>query len=156
SVIELLPDPLSPLFATLALPLWDGAMRGLMESLGFAGVLPAYVLVTINDYAYYEWEFRAARMLLALPRILPRSARFLRRAQARWADEARPRYAAIVAEWAARDLSATLATRLLEGGREIVQAAAAHYLTIQSGILPIAYLSEALFTTVYQRLIKRK
>jgi pyruvate,water dikinase len=45
---------------------------------------------------------------------------------------------------------------LLEGPREIVKAAADHYLTIQSGILPVAYLSEALFTATYNRLAKRK
>ena len=33
-LVELLPDPLSPLFATLALPLWNDAMRGLAQQFG--------------------------------------------------------------------------------------------------------------------------
>src|SRR5205085_10313507 len=32
SVVELLPDPVSPLFATLALPAWNAALRELMQS----------------------------------------------------------------------------------------------------------------------------
>ena len=80
----------------------------------------------------------------------------MRRARQRWADEARPRYAAIVAAWAARDKSGTPATQLLDGASEIAQAAADHYLTIQSGILPAAYSSEMLFGAFYNKLVKRK
>ncbi len=159
SVIELLPDPLSPLFATLALPFWNDAMHNLVKGTAMEGMLPEQVLLTLKDYAYYDFGFSAsqyARMMLAIPRFIGRARDWLGRAQARWADEARPRYAAVVGAWAARDLSATPATQLLDGAREIVQAAADHYLTIQSGILPTAYISEALFTNVYNRLIKRK
>ncbi len=159
SVIELLPDPLSPLFATLALPFWDAAMHSLVKGTAMEGKLPEQLLLTLNDYAYYDFGFSAsqsARLLLALPRLGAAGVSWLKRAEARWADEARPRYAAVVGAWAARDLSATPATQLLDGAREIVQLAADHYLTIQSGILPTAYMSEALFTNVYNRLIKRK
>ena len=89
-------------------------------------------------------------------RVIPRGFDWIKRAQARWADEARPRYAAVVGAWAARDLGATPATQLLDGAREIVQVAADHYLMIQSGILPAAYTSEMFFTNFYNRLIKRK
>ncbi|MCI0397931.1 MAG: phosphoenolpyruvate synthase [Chloroflexi bacterium] len=160
SVIELLPDPLSPLFATLALPLWNDAMRGLVKGTAMERMMSELqLLLTLNDYAYYDFGIspsQYARVMLGVPGFIGRASDWLRRAQARWADEARPRYAAIVDEWAARDLSATPATQLLAGGREIVQATADHYLTIQSGILPVSYMSEALFTGVYNRLIKRQ
>jgi len=158
SVVELLPDPLSPLFATLALPLWSDAMRSLVKGTSMEGMLPEQVLLTLNDYAYYDFGFSAsqyARMMLAVPRFMGRARDWLERAEARWADEARPRYAAVLGAWAARDLSAIPATQLLNGAQEIVQVAADHYLTIQSGILPTAYMSEALFTNVYNKLIKR-
>jgi pyruvate,water dikinase len=80
----------------------------------------------------------------------------MRGAQARWAGAGRPQYAAVAGQWAALDLSAVPAARLIEGAREIVKAAADHYLTIQSGILPVAYTSEAVFTATYNRLVKRK
>ena len=164
SVIELLPDPLSPLFDTLGLPAWNDAVYSLAKPLGMEDVnltdfLPEgwQMLVTINDYAYYNNggfnTKQLARMLMGMPRLI---RRLLPTARERWVEEARPRYAAIVGAWAARDLRATSATQLLEGAREIAQVAAEHYFTIQSGILPMAYMSESFFTNVYNRLIKRK
>jgi phosphohistidine swiveling domain-containing protein len=157
SLIELLPDPLSPLFATLAIPPFNDAYRGLMHFIGLTRALPEQLLVTINDYAYYDFSrFGTWPMILALPRLIPRAIGWTRRAEARWAHEARPRYDAVIAAWAARDLTTTPATQLLDGTREIVRTAADHYLTIQSGILPVAYESEMLFTAFYNKLIKRK
>lgn len=159
SVTELLPDPLSPLFATLALPLWNNAIRGLVEQVGPVSMLPRQLLITINDYAYYDFNLSASqkvRALLAMPRLMVRGFGWLGRAQARWAEEARPPYAGVTAKWTARDLSATTATQLLDGAREIAGAAAEHYLTIQSGILPAAYASEIGFAAAYNHLAKRK
>jgi pyruvate,water dikinase len=157
SVVELLPDPLSPLFATLALPFWNEAYLGLGQAVGIPGLISGNFLLTINEYAYYDYSsLRAWQYLWALPRFLPTMVRWLRRAQARWAEEARPRYAARVGTWAGRDLAAAPATQLLDGTRAIAKEAADHYLTIQSGILPVAALSELLFTQWYNRLIKRR
>ncbi|HEY0604783.1 MAG TPA: PEP/pyruvate-binding domain-containing protein [Herpetosiphonaceae bacterium] len=158
SVIELLPDPLSPLFATLALPLWNDAMLAFMRSMIPGSNFQIQMLVTINDYAYYDFGMNAresARMMGSMLRHLPNLGRLLRSARSRWADEARPRYAAIVEEWEARNLSTTPAAQILDGAHAIVKAAAGHYLAIQSGILPVAYMSEAIFTGVYESLAKR-
>ena len=88
--------------------------------------------------------------------VLPRARLAAPGAIARWADEARPRYVAVVDAWSARDLGATPAAQLLDGAREIARMAAEHYLTIQSGILPFAAVAEALFTFAYNRLARRK
>jgi pyruvate,water dikinase len=147
SVIELLPDPLSPLFATLGLPAWNVAMHGLAKPIGLedlADLMPEQMLLTINDYAYYDYGFSAsqsARFLLLMPRLI---RQLLPQAQQRWAEEARPRYARVVGAWAARDLNAASAAELLEGARDIVRMAAEHYLTIQSGIIPVAGLRACL------------
>jgi len=158
SVIELLPEPLSPLFRTLALPLWNDAMGILIRSFGFSEET-SYRLVTINDYAYYDFGLSARRSLrvaLAIPRLIPRAARLLSSAYTRWGDEARPRYASVVAQSATLDRRTAPAAQLLEGVSNIVKAAADHYLTVQSGILPVAYMSEAIFTTAYNHLARRK
>jgi hypothetical protein len=113
-------------------------------ALAQADWFPEGFLLTINDYAYYDIGFSPRQSV----RLLPFTTRLLRqlpRARQRWAGEARPRYANLVGAWASRDLRVTRATALLEGAREIVQMAAVHYLTIQSGILPMAYMSEGLF-----------
>jgi pyruvate,water dikinase len=160
AVIELLPDPLSPLFATLALPLWNEALWAFMQSLGFARRLAGnFRLLTINEYAYTEFglsAWQSARLLLALPGLVFRMVPLLRSARERWAEEARPQCANVAGAWAARDLATTPAAELLAGAREIVKAAAGHYVSIQTGILPAANLSEAAFTYVYNRFIKRQ
>ena len=164
SVIELLPDPLSPLFATLGLPAWNDAIYSLMKPLGMQDVkltdfLPEdwQMLTTINGYAYYDGSGftgkRSMRALMAMPRLI---RRLLPTARERWEQDARPRYATVLSAWAARDLSGTATTQLLEGACEIAQIAAEHYTTIQSGILPLAYMSETFFSLVYDRIIKRK
>ena len=164
SVIELLPDPLSPLFATLGIPAWNDSIYTLMLPLGMQSVklsdfLPEgwQMLTTINDYAYYDGSGftgkQSIRALMAMPRLIKT---LLPTARERWEKEARPRYAAVVSAWEARDLRGISTSQLLEGAREITQSAAAHYITIQSGILPLAYMSETIFSTVYNRLIKRR
>jgi pyruvate,water dikinase len=131
-----------------------------MQSMGLGrGLTSGFRLVTINEYAYIDFgltPWQSARLLVALPVLLPRLVRLLRAAQARWAEQARPRYANVVGAWARRELASTPATELLAGAGEIVKAAASHYTTIQSGILPVSYMSEAAFTAVYNRLVKRK
>lgn len=158
SVIELLPEPLSPLFATLALPLWNKAMDVFMQSIFPGSTFPTQMLMTINDYAYYDYGMSgkdAARLVGAMLGGIPNLARLLGSSRSRWADQARPRYAKIVEEWEARNLSTTSAAQILDGAHAIVEAAAGHYLAIQSGILPVSYMSEALFTAAYDGLAKR-
>lgn len=157
SVVELLPDPLSPLFASLALPCWNDEMRGLMQDVGLEGAFSDYELVTINDFAFYHFRFtprQMVRIIPTLPTLLPQIGAWFSSAEARWAEEARPRYAAIAAAWEARELGAIPATEILDGVRDITRSAAHHYLAIQSGIIPAAYMSEALFAAYYQHLLR--
>src|SRR5205807_3507115 len=53
-------------------------------------------------------------------------------------------------------LAATSAGALLAGARDIADEAGMYYLSVQSGILPAAYISESLFTLVYNKLLKRR
>jgi pyruvate,water dikinase len=160
SVIELLPNPLSPLFATLALPIWNEALQALVQRIGFdRGLAKRFRLQTINDYAYTEFGFSAwesVKLAFSLIVVLPAVVRLLRSARTRWADDARPHYANVVGAWAGRDLAATRATDLLAGAQEIVKAAAIHYTTVQSGILPGAFMSEPAFTNSYNRFVRRQ
>ena len=158
-VVELLPNPLSPLFATLALPAWNETLQEFAEGMGLSRKLAKrFRLLTINDYAYIEfgvsaWE--SLRLVFALIALLPAFVRLLRSARTRWADDARPHYSNLVGAWVARDPASTRAADLLAGARQIVKAAASHYTTIQSGVLPCAFLSEPAFTTLYNRRVKR-
>jgi phosphohistidine swiveling domain-containing protein len=122
-------------------------------------VWPDEALITINGYGYYNYTLtpaQTAKMVLALPRILAVTfPPLLRTAQSRW-QEARSRYAAVADYWQTRDLATTSAANHLGGVRAIVSEAAQYYLSVQSGILPAAYISELLFTLVYNRFLKRR
>ncbi len=157
SVLELLPDPLSPLFATLGLPAWARTMDAFLKDGGMAGTLPDELFITINGYGYFNMSLtpaQTAKMLLVLPRIMiVVFPRLMRSAQSRWKEE-RSRYAEVVKRWQATDLASVPAGDLLGGVRDITAEAAQYYLTVQSGILPAAYMSESLFTLVYNKLLK--
>ena len=58
--------------------------------------------------------------------------------------------------WEAVKLSRASAGELLVGTREILNTAASYYLTIQGGILPAAYMTETIFTIVYEKFLKRR
>ncbi|GAA2432389.1 PEP/pyruvate-binding domain-containing protein [Actinomadura vinacea] len=154
SVMELLPEPLSPLFATLGIPAWERATLEHYKSIR----LPYFddPLAVINGYGYYNVDYRAglvARMALAQPRFLAVTLpRRLRTAPQRW-REAHAAYAAVIDR--RRAVDETSAAELLAGVREIVEVAARYYLTIQGGVLPAAYMSESLFASVY-KLAKRR
>jgi pyruvate,water dikinase len=157
SVIELLPDPLSPLFATLGLPAWGRATKETLGSVGLASMFPGEPLITINGYGYYNLTLtpaETAKTLLATPRILAIFLPLLRTSEQRW-QKARSKYAATANYWQKRDLETTSATNLLGGVCAITDEAAQYYLSVQGGILPAAYMSEALFALVYNKFLKR-
>jgi pyruvate,water dikinase len=157
SVVELLPDPVSPLFATFALPRWNAALMELLREAGAGAAALALGedvgLTTVNGYAFYGWRIRARDLLSLLPATL-RLAPFLARARSRWEEEARPAYEVVSRRWEQEDLAGLPAGRLVAGVQDIVNIAAWYYVSIQSGILPGAYSTESLFTTAYDRAIK--
>src|SRR2546423_13210145 len=87
SVIELLPDPLSPLFATLGLPAWTRALVAFARSMGMADMFPGEILTTINGYGYYDLTFtpaQTAKMAFVMPRLLAAFPRLVRTSRSRW------------------------------------------------------------------------
>ena len=88
SVIELLPDPLSPLFATLGLPAWNKAMYRFAQAVGM-GTLVSDMLTTINGYAFYDLSYRT---VFAKPTVLVAVVpRMMYTARPRWEQRlARP------------------------------------------------------------------
>ena len=157
SVAELLPEPLSPLFATLALPPWNEATQQIMtESMGLKSY--SFALLTVHDYAYYEMALNARQMAGFFFTMMMHGramARMWRRSVTHWADEVRPHYAQVTAEWTGRDLAAMPAQELLDAAQRIVDAAASYYVSIQLVLGP-PVISEALFTAVYNHLIKSR
>lgn len=128
-----------------------------VSSVGLKGIFPENMLTTINGYGYTDITLsgvQTAKMLLAMPRILVMEfPPLLRTSESRWL-EARARYIKLVAQWQSTNLETTSAIDLLAGARTLTTEAAAYYLSVQSGILPAAYMSEAFFTLVYDKFLK--
>ncbi|HEY5979061.1 MAG TPA: PEP/pyruvate-binding domain-containing protein [Microlunatus sp.] len=158
SIVEQLPDPLTPLFAEVI----DGAVTrsisALMnEILGRGAVRPGDVgLPTINGYAYYRYDYAAmARMLRSTPMAF-RGAYGKRGVggRERWETLSRPAYQAAVDHWRPQILTDLAAVELLDGVADLVEAGATYYTSVQT-IIPIAATSEILLTGYYDAFVRR-
>jgi pyruvate,water dikinase len=158
SIVEQLPDPLSPLFADMI----DGAVvRSLNALLGEAFgknvVRPGDVsLPTVNGYAYYYYSNSGMRRVMGQSLTAMRA---LARGKAHmgiegWRDHSHPKYRGIVKSWAAKPPSDRPAPELLEGICALLDAGAAYYTAVQS-IIPIAATSEIMFRSYYDKLVRR-
>ncbi len=158
SIVEQLPDPLSPLFADLIDPSVARSLGALVRKLLGRGVLRdgEVGLPTINGYAYYRYS-RAAiwRMTLYSPAALTLlTSGGESGGQARWRNHSRPHYARIVQDWTGRPLGELSDQELLDGVIELLNAGTEYYTAVQA-IIPIAASSEVIFTQFYERLVRR-
>jgi phosphohistidine swiveling domain-containing protein len=73
----------------------------------------------------------------------------------RWREYSHPLYARTVEEWEERSVEDLPAAGLLAGARELLEAGAEYYTSVQT-IIPLAAYSEAVFTAFYDRLVRRE
>lgn len=154
SILEFLPDPMTPLFATMGRDAIDTGTRRLFKTLTGRDLWPDGMTVTINDYAYFKAP-GGRETLAVLGGTISPGIRLLREAERRWREEGRSPYLQVVERWQSRPLGDLTAAEILNGAREIVDAAVKLYTILQSGVLGTAMVSEIVFTRVYDRLIKR-
>src|SRR5215204_531628 len=159
SIVEQMPDPLSPLFADLIEGAVVRSLRKLMDEFQGSQVLREGDLgfPTINGYAYYYYKLAAMWRVLANS---PAGFRFLmgsgeRSVRKRWREYSHPRYRETVEEWEAKPPEDLPANELLAGARELLEAGAEYYTSVQT-IIPLAASSETLFTAFYNRLVRRE
>ena len=157
NIVELMAEPLTPLFGTLGLAAVNTSMgRQLTQFFGRPGIMPDDIIVTVNEYAYYNGSIKAGQMARILLDSVGIMKRMFTGAVERWTDAGRPRYVATVECWQARPWRELLATELLSAVRELAEAAIDAYMALVSGVIPAAWISEGLFTLVYKTLIKRR
>ncbi|WP_222710414.1 PEP/pyruvate-binding domain-containing protein [Quadrisphaera setariae] len=157
SIVEQLPDPLTPLFADLAGVAVPRSLRALVDqALGGSPFDDDIRFLTVNGYAYYFFANGAfARMLAATPRALVWLARGEAHTGVRgWRERGHPLYAAQVAAWAARREDEMTHAELLAAAAALLEAGTTYYTAVQS-VVPAAVLSEAVFRAVYDRLVRR-
>ncbi len=159
SIVDLMPDPLTPLYASLFLPAVSEAIGPVLnELIGSRGApqdfLSNYV-VTINDYVYMSGSFTGKELWWMLVRLIPAMPRLLKNAAPHYQEVARPRYAEAVAQWAAPPEERSAAA-LLDGAQALTEAMARYLTTLQVDTLGIAAGTEMLFTAAYNKLIRRE
>ena len=158
SIVEQMPDPLTPLFADLIEPSVTRSLRALMgqifgdELLGEGDI----GLPTVNGYAYYHYRTRAfLRLTFKLPTALRAFGGGRLPAGPRgWREHSHPRYARLVEAWEAKTVAELASEELLEGVPELLDAATVYYTAVQS-IIPLAATSELAFGAFYDRLVRR-
>lgn len=157
NIVELMADPLTPLFGTLGRSAVNASMdRQLSSFFGKPGLAPEEIIVTVNEYAYYNGSITPGTMARILLGSVGIMKRMFTGAVERWVDVGRPRYVATVERWQAKRWRELSATGLLSAVRELSEAAIDAYMALVSGVLPAAWITEALFTIAYDKLIKRR
>jgi phosphohistidine swiveling domain-containing protein len=156
NIVELMADPLSPLFSTMGLKVINSSMNELMTSFfGQPGILPENPIITVNQYAYYNGSIKPGAML----KIFLYARRIMKRmftgAVERWTEDGRPEYIAKVRRWREEGWQELSAREILSTANKLTQAAIDAYFALVSGVIPAAWISEGLFTMVY-KFIKRR
>ncbi|MFE8886990.1 PEP/pyruvate-binding domain-containing protein [Pseudarthrobacter enclensis] len=158
SIVEQLPDPLTPLFADMI----DGAVARSLQAL-MAGALGKNAirdgdigLPTINGYAYYYYRNSGMWRMMAKS---PAAFRALIRGEAHmgvagWREYSHPKYERVVREWSAKPLPEMSGEELLEGVQALLDAGTVYYTAVQS-IIPLAATSELSFRAFYDKLVRR-
>jgi pyruvate,water dikinase len=117
-------------------------------------MMPDEIILSVNHYAYYNGSLKPgpiARILLGSPAIMKR---MFSGAVERWTEEGRPRYVALVARLQASPWRELPATELLDAVQELTEGVIDAYGALVGGVIPAAWISEALFTKTYNLLIK--
>jgi len=156
NIVELMADPLTPLFRTFGLSAVNASMSSLLN--GFFGnkdVMPGELIISVNEYAYYNGSIKFGPMMkiiLDTPGIL---RRMFTGAVERWTEEGRPLYIETVKKWESEQWKELSSTELLGAIHQLTEAAIDAYGSLVSGVIPAAWISEALFTLAY-KLVKRQ
>ncbi|MDJ0754476.1 MAG: PEP/pyruvate-binding domain-containing protein [Ardenticatenaceae bacterium] len=158
SITEQMPDPLSPLFGTLAHEPMNKTIHELMKLIdlkGIEGLLDGFGFDTINGYVYIGLNISGAEMARLYLVMIPQTGKIFRHASTVWCDVFRPRYLKSIADWQARPPSELAASELLAGAKELLYRGIEMYTGVQV-VIPVASMSEFAFNGFYNRLVKRQ
>lgn len=153
--MELMPEPVSVLFETLALPALEDAIKDHQQRLGMGPGMQNWGFVTIHGYVY-GWVKVSPRMLLNLFLALPKLLGGTRLAMATpelWEHETLPAYRREVAALYG-DPAELSASDLLER-IEALCSALANYWAVYAAMVPHLDRAERRFVSLYRKLRRR-
>jgi phosphohistidine swiveling domain-containing protein len=155
SIVDLMPDPLSPLFATLGLSaINDGINIMSREILNMPEGVTLNVMLTINGYAYVSAGYTPRQWWVLVTRMVPAFPRMLREGVPYWQNVAYPYYVEVVNRWQARDYCDLPINELWSGVHEVLHAFSRHLGALMASTMGPSAGSETLFTNVYEKLVR--
>lgn len=159
SIVEQLPDPLSPLFADLIRPAVRHSLAQVLARYFGAGALrdDDIDFPTVNGYGYYFYSSEGMKRLF---RMAPRGMRTAfgdseKNGVVLWRERGLPDYRRAVSEWSGRDVEALSAADLLRGAAALITAGADYYTYVQA-VIPQAAMPEIIFTRLYDATVLGK
>ena len=154
SFAEFVPDAVSPLFATLGIPIArESTLKMLNEVLG-KEIPDSYYFDVINGYVYVgipmTWEVMWPYMKATVG-----MSKILKTSNERW-NAISEKLRGAARQWRDTDISSLSAAMLVDGTRQIFRLTAEAYNVAQSGTIPNATSGEISFCKFYDVLVKRK
>lgn len=151
SIVEQMPDPLSPLFADMVRPAVVDAVRQVLADYVTADAVHEgdVDFVTVNGYAYYYYSRDG---MLRLLRQTPAAVAMVRgrseyNGEELW-QQAHPAYRQVVDGWRHRPLDSLPSQDLLHGVDELLRAGCRYYSAVQA-LIPLAASAEIPFVRLY-------
>jgi len=157
SVVDLLPEPLTPLFATLGIP----AMREQMKPMGKRMIgttptlTPTYYAV-INNYAYMDGNMPPKMLWWVFTSMLPAYPRLLRHLAPLWKNELHPEYQAFAQKKQSLNLNQLTDNELWHEAQELVNTSMYYVCGLQFATMGASAGSELLLTRLYNRWASRE
>ncbi|MDD5468013.1 MAG: PEP/pyruvate-binding domain-containing protein [Anaerolineales bacterium] len=157
SVVDLMPDPVSPLFATLGIPALTDQMYPLGKMLThMQPSLPVDYYTIINGYAYLGAGFSFRNWIWLIFGLLPAYPRLLRQMLPFWRDEAHPQYQQAVAARRDLDLQAMTNAELWAEIKALVDISAYYTCALMFATMGASAGSEGLLTRLYEKMARRE
>ena len=156
-VVDLMPNPLSPLYVTWAIPVLRNQMKPLGARLGMGlPILQEDYYTSIHGYAYMNAAFPAKAWWWIITGMLPAYPRLLRNLVPLWRDELHPEYLASVAKYQTKNPEKMSAGELWRDAQEILTAAMYYASGLMFATMGASAGSEGLLTRVYNKFAKQQ
>jgi phosphohistidine swiveling domain-containing protein len=158
SIVDLMPDPLSPLFATMGASIYNECIQQMMADVTGSRktAFPDDLIVTIQDYAYYKVNFSAREWWALLSGLAPRLPGLIRMGPNHFREVALPEYRQKVKGLDQKPIAEMTAVEIWRDARELTAAAMDHLSILQVDTLGAAAGSEGLFTAIYNKFFKQE
>jgi pyruvate,water dikinase len=157
SVVDLMPDPVSPLFETLGIPTLMEQMKPLGTRMTRSEpVLADDYFTTINGYAYMNASMPPKAWWWILTGLFPSYPKLLTKLVPMWRDELHPEYRAFVESVKDLKPSSMSAGELWKGAQETMDAAMYYVCALMFATMGASAGSEMLLTKAYDKLAKQE